>query len=236
MGVDATFIAAFLVGLLGGVHCLGMCGGIVGALTLGQTRSSAGNGLATQLAYNVGRITSYVIAGGLAGFLGAAALDLAQVREAQMVLLVVAGLFMVALGLFLGGWWSGLLSVENAGNRLIWRWIQPIGRRFIPVKSAADALVLGVVWGWLPCGLVYSVLIWSLSAGSAFQGAALMLGFGLGTLPNLLLMGLFADKARKFTRQPWVKRVAGGLVILLGIWQIVTGAGLFAPDAFFSGF
>lgn len=226
MGVEASFLAALLVGLLGGVHCLGMCGGIVGALTLGQAKSATGQGLFVQLAYNAGRLGSYMVAGAGAGMLGAAALDLAQVREAQLWLLVLAGLFMIALGLFLGGWWRGLLGVEHAGNRLIWRWVQPIGRRFIPVKSPLDALVLGAVWGWLPCGLVYSVLIWSLSAGNALQGAALMLGFGLGTLPNLLLMGLFADKARRFTQQPWVRQLAGSLVIALGVWQVLTGMGI----------
>lgn len=223
MGAETTFVAAFLVGLLGGVHCLGMCGGIVGALTLGQARPGAdNNGLLTQLSYNTGRISSYMLVGGIAGFLGAATLNLAQVRHAQLVLLIVAGLFMIALGLFLAGWWRGLLSVEKAGNAIVWRWIEPIGRRYIPVKSSTDALVLGGIWGWLPCGLVYSVLIWSLSAGSFLQGALLMLGFGLGTLPNLLLMGLFADKARKFTHKQGVRQVAGLLVMGFGVFQIYT--------------
>lgn len=224
MGVETSFITAFLVGLLGGVHCLGMCGGIVGALTLGQAQpgKSAGNGLATQLAYNSGRILSYSVAGGIAGFLGATTLNLAQVREAQLVLLLIAGTFMIALGLFLGGWWQGLLSVEKAGNRVIWKWIEPIGRRYIPVKSPSDALVLGSIWGWLPCGLVYSILIWSLASGSFAKGAALMMGFGLGTLPNLLLVGFFADKARRLIQQQGVRQVAGALVIGFGVFQIYT--------------
>lgn len=235
MGVETSFIAAFLVGLLGGVHCLGMCGGIVGALTLGQAKpinsGSQGSGITTQLAYNAGRISSYMIVGGAAGFLGAATLNLAQVRDAQLVLLIIAGLFMIALGLFLAGWWRGLLSVEKAGNKLIWRWIEPIGRRYIPVKTTLDALVLGGIWGWLPCGLVYSILIWSLAAGSFLQGALLMLGFGLGTLPNLLLMGLFADKARKLTHKQGVRQFAGSLVICFGLYQIYTAITLIGQNA-----
>ncbi len=229
MGAEASVLAAFVVGLLGGVHCLGMCGGIVGALTLNIDRpgetSPAGDLFFKQLAYNLGRIGSYSLAGGIAGALGAAALDLAQVHQAQMVLLLVAGLFMVALGLFLGGWWSGLVKVEKAGSFLVWRWVEPLARKLIPVRSSGAAFALGAAWGWLPCGLVYSVLIWALAAGSFVDGAMLLLAFGLGTLPNLLLMGLFAEKARRWTRDVRVKRVAGGLVILLGVVQIVLALG-----------
>ncbi|MGV6858522.1 MAG: sulfite exporter TauE/SafE family protein [bacterium] len=229
MGVETSFFAAFLVGLLGGVHCLGMCGGIVGALTLNIEQpgasSPAGGLFLKQLAYNAGRILSYTLAGGIAGALGAAALNLANVHQAQLFLLLLAGLFMIALGLFLGGWWAGLLKVEKAGSFLVWRWIEPLGKRLIPVRSVGAALVLGAVWGWLPCGLVYSVVIWALASGSFWDGALLLLGFGLGTLPNLLVMGMFAEKARRWTRNPKVKKAAGALVILLGLLQISLAIG-----------
>ncbi len=224
MGVEISFLAAFLVGLLGGVHCVGMCGGIVGALTLnleGPGESGRPRKLfPRQLAYNVGRVSSYVVAGGMAGFLGVAALDLAEVRNAQLLLLLIAGFFMIALGLFLGGWWSGLVRLEKAGSFLIWQWVEPLGRKFIPARTVGAALALGMAWGWLPCGLVYSVLIWALASGSFIEGALLMLGFGLGTLPNLLMMGLFAERARQLTRDKRVKKVAGGLVVLLGLYQV----------------
>ncbi len=222
MSVEASFAAALVVGLLGGVHCLGMCGGIVGALTLGAhggSTPSAGRGWIIQLAYNAGRISSYVAAGAIAGWLGAAALELSRVHEAQRVFLAIAGLFMVALGLYLGGWWSGLLRVERLGGS-VWRRIEPLGRRLIPVRSAWQAFPLGSVWGWLPCGLVYSVLIWALAAGGAGQGALLMLGFGLGTLPNLLLIGGFASWVANVARRPALRWLAGALVIALGVYQL----------------
>jgi sulfite exporter TauE/SafE len=219
---EITFLAAVMVGFLGGVHCLGMCGGIVGALTLGidaqkQSRSSR---YLIQVAYNLGRISSYVFAGALAGWLGKMALDLTGVNAAQKVLQVLAGLFMVALGLYLAGWWRGLVRVEQAGAK-VWKRIQPLGKNLIPVRSLPGAFLLGMIWGWLPCGLVYTALIWSLASGGVLQGATLMAGFGLGTLPNLLLMGLFAGELTRFMHLPAVKYTAGMLVILLGIYQLL---------------
>ncbi len=213
---------AFVVGLLGGVHCLGMCGGIVGALTLGQPRARADEPgfWLLQLGYNLGRLASYALAGALAGGLGLLLAAAGPLADAQRALDVAAGLFMVVLGLYLAGWWSGLARLERAGG-LLWKRIEPLGRRLLPVRSPLHAFLLGMVWGWLPCGLVYSVLVWSLSAGGVAQGALLMLAFGLGTLPNLLLMGAAAGWLAGFLRRPAVRRLAGALVILLGLMMLL---------------
>jgi len=220
-----TWLAAFLVGLFGGVHCAGMCGGIVTALSLG-TRTPAGTTPWPLLfSYNLGRIASYTLAGALAGGAGWFAARLVDVHLAQQGLQVLAALFMIALGLYLAGWWAGLAKVEQAGG-VLWRRIEPLGRRLMPVRTPAQALALGGLWGWLPCGLVYSVLIWSLSAGGVVQGALLMLAFGLGTLPNLLLMGVMAARLGAWLRQRWVRYLAGGFVAgfgLLMLWQVVAG-------------
>ena len=216
---EISLLSALLVGFFGGVHCVGMCGGIVGALTLGlpeHLRNRPAGAWPFHIAYNLGRITSYTLAGALAGGLGAGLLQLTELRQAQLVLQVIAALFMLALGLYLGGWWAGLVRVERLGGHL-WRRLEPLGRRLLPVASPPQAFALGLVWGWLPCGLVYSVLIWSLAAGSAREGAQLMLAFGLGTLPNLLLMGALAAQLGSFVRQPWPRRVAGGLVLAFGL-------------------
>jgi hypothetical protein len=220
---DVSLLSALLVGFFGGVHCVGMCGGIVGALTLGlpeQVRNRPAGAWPFHIAYNLGRISSYTVAGALAGGLGAGLLQLTELRQAQLVLQVFAAMFMAALGLYLGGWWSGLRYVERLGGTL-WRRIEPLGRRLLPVATPLRAFLLGLVWGWLPCGLVYSVLIWALSAGSAVQGAQLMFAFGLGTLPNLLLMGVLAAKLGSFVRQPWPRRVAGGLVLAFAVVLLV---------------
>ena len=222
MAIDPLYLAAFLIGLTGGVHCFGMCGGIVGALTLGLP-PAPGHPLLARLpyllAYNLGRIASYATAGALAGGVGAWAAHLTSVRHAQLALQVLAGLFMILLGLYLAGWWPGLSRLERAGG-VLWRRIEPLGRRFFPVRTPARALGIGLVWGWLPCGLVYSVLVWAVGAGGVLEGALLLLSFGLGTLPALLAMGTAAAALAGFVRRPVVRTVAGTLVILFGLYEI----------------
>ena len=209
-------IAAFLVGLLGGVHCVGMCGGIVGAVSVGLPGQSRWPLL---LGYNAGRIASYALAGAVAGGLGLFFSGLLPVRHAQQALLVLAALFMILLGLYLGGWWPLLARLERLGGHL-WKRIEPLGRGLLPVRRPGQALALGLLWGWLPCGLVYSVLIWSVTAGGAAQGALLMLAFGLGTLPNLLLMGAAAARLQRWVRRPGVRRAAGAAILLFGLYQL----------------
>jgi len=118
MPVDVSLISAFLVGLLGGVHCVGMCGGIVAALSMGLPEQQR-TGVARWkylLAYNVARISSYTLAGALLGGVGWLAAHWSGLHQLQQGLQVLAALFMVALGLYLGGWWQGLARVERAGN------------------------------------------------------------------------------------------------------------------------
>lgn len=223
MPVEVTYLAAFLAGLLGGVHCVGMCGGIVGALSFGlpeQARGRFSSLLPYLINYNLGRLISYTVAGALVGGIGALATNLTTLHEAKLVLLVIAGLFMVAMGLYLGGWWYGMARLEKAGGR-VWRLLEPYARKLLPVQRPSQALVMGLVWGWLPCGMVYSALLWSVSAGSALNGALLLLSFGLGTLPNLFAMGVVAGKLTTFLRRPPVMRLAGGLVVVMGVFYIV---------------
>lgn len=211
-----------MVGVLGGVHCIGMCGGIVSALTFSlpaRQRSHLPSLLPLLLAYNTGRISGYMVVGALGGGLGAAFLSLSGLDTARHLLQIIGALFMLALGLYLAGIWSGLSTVEKAG-RILWRRIEPLGRRLMPVNSVAKALPLGFIWGWLPCGLVYSMVIWTLSAGSAWQGALLMLAFGLGTLPLLFFMGTTAAMLARFTRHTYVKRLAGLSIVALGLLQL----------------
>ncbi|MCK5480169.1 MAG: sulfite exporter TauE/SafE family protein [Gammaproteobacteria bacterium] len=219
MGTELTVSAAFLVGLLGSTHCIGMCGGIVGALTLGlddPVRKSSGRLLAFLFAYNSGRILSYTIAGGVSGLLGEQLVKLAWGIKFP-VGGIIAGLFMIALGLYLTGWWRMLAVLEKLGARL-WKRIEPLGRRLLPVNSLSQAFALGMLWGWLPCGLVYAALAWSLTTANAVHGALLMFGFGLGTLPMLLLMGRAAEQLNRFVRSPRARQIAGLIIIGLGIY------------------
>ena len=222
MGTELTLGAAFLVGLLGSTHCIGMCGGIVGALTLGlddPVRKSSFRLQAFLLAYNSGRILSYTLAGGLSGLLGGQFARLDWDIDFPVGGLI-AGLFMVALGFYLTGWWQVLVVLEKLGARL-WRRIEPLGRRLLPVNSLLQAFALGMLWGWLPCGLVYAALAWSLTTADAGQGALLMFGFGLGTLPMLLLMGSAAEQLNRFVRSPRARQIAGLIIIGLGIYVLL---------------
>lgn len=222
MMVEGIYISALLTGLFGGVHCLGMCGGVVGALTFSlevKNQASWWRMLPFQLAYNGGRILSYLLIGALFGSLGMLLNSLATLLPFQQLLQIFAGLFMIALGLYLAGWWQGIVVVERFGQGL-WQKLAPYAQRMRTVKNIRQAALYGLVWGWLPCGLVYSMLILALSSGGAFEGAMVMLAFGLGTLPNLLLIGAFAFYFTRLARKAWVKAIAGLSVVAMGLWQI----------------
>jgi len=227
MTLDSTLASAFLVGLLGSTHCLGMCGGIVSALTLGlrdDLRRSPWTLGPYLLAYNTGRISSYAVAGVIAGAVGAGAFGVLPSSAARWAVKLVTGGFMIALGLYLAGWWPGLQILEKWGG-VLWRRIEPLGRRLLPVDHPLKALAFGLVWGWLPCGMVYAVLAWALTSGSATQGGLLMLAFGLGTLPMLLTIGVAAEWLKDFVRSPWVRRGAGLTVLLFGLVTIFAPGG-----------
>jgi len=172
------------------------------------------------LAYNAGRIISYAAAGALAGALGAASLSLDGQAPVRLTLYLLANLMLVALGLYLLGVTRALAFTERAGQHL-WRLIQPLTRRFLPARTIAQAFPLGLLWGWLPCGLVYSALATALSAGSPERGALLMLAFGLGTLPNLLLAGILLARLNEFVRRPVVRIASGLLVLGFGIYGLI---------------
>lgn len=217
---ELSLLAAFLTGLLGVAHCVGMCGGIVAAISF-QPGAPAGcrQPFSFLLAYHAGRIASYTAAGALAGLLGSAAFLSGTLFPLQKGLYVAAQIVLILLGLYLAGLSQAILKLEQAGSA-VWRRVQPWLGRLIPLRHPGQALLAGALWGWLPCGLVYSVLVSALAAGSMARGALLLLAFGLGTLPSLLLMGWAAENLRSLTQNPWVRRLAGALVAGLGIWGL----------------
>jgi sulfite exporter TauE/SafE len=203
-----------------------MCGGIVGALTMGlpqATRQSSLKLLPYLLTYNIGRLFSYSLAGLIVGLLSGSVSGFFQIGEFP-VGGIVGGLFMVALGIYIAGWLQTMAPLERLGGHF-WRLIEPVGRRFMPVKSPVQALGLGFFWGWLPCGLVYSTLALAATSGDAVQSALLMMAFGAGTLPMLLAMGGFAEKLQYFTRHKWTRYIAGILLIAFGAMILTKALG-----------
>jgi sulfite exporter TauE/SafE len=171
------------------------------------------------LAYSGGRIASYAAAGALAGAVGQAGLLMRDAVPMQHLLFALSSLMLIALGLYLAGVWGAVRRLESLGGGL-WRRLQPYTTRLLPVNTVPRALGLGALWGWLPCGLVYSVLLTALASGSAMQGALVMLAFGLGTLPNLLAIGLFWENVKGWVRSPRVRLTAGVLVLAFGLYGL----------------
>lgn len=231
----------FLTGLAGSVHCAGMCGGIVSAfsvapvarprfpvavITLAPPQVSAS--VMRAAAYNAGRIASYAGAGALAGGLAGGARTLAGLQAWQSGAYWVANLVLVMLGLYLTGAWPRLARIEQLGQG-VWRRLQPLTRHIVPLDSPLKLVAMGVLWGWIPCAMVYSVLLTAMLAGSAGAGAAVMLAFGLGTLPMLLAMGAAGAQLRTLLQKPAVRTAAGLLVLGFGVLGMVRAAGAAPP-------
>jgi sulfite exporter TauE/SafE len=225
--VDFSIIAVFFIGLLGGVHCLGMCGSIVGILT--SQLPGQGARWPFHLVYNFGRIFSYTLAGALVGAIGQAGFLLRDVVPVQQLLFALSSLMLILLGLYLAGIWGLVRRFEHAGG-LLWRHIQPLTSRLFPITTLWRALFLGALWGWLPCGLVYTVLVTALAGGNSMNGALIMLAFGSGTLFNLLVIGLFWDRCRHWVQSPKVRLAAGLIVIAIGIYGLVKVGYVFAVN------
>lgn len=228
--MSELLLTALVVGFLGGVHCLGMCGPLAGAFTFSLSADIQVKPVRVaqmQLAYNFGRISSYVFLGGVAGVLGMVLVEAGSLLSVQRWMLAFAGIWMLVLAAWLvgwsalpsrleqlaGGWWGGLAS----------RWRS----RFLPVRRVSGAYFFGLLWGCLPCGLVYSTLLLSLSSGSCFEGALVMLAFGIGTFPNLMLMGVSAFWLTRLQQQLWLRRLAAVGIALFGVltvWQALMGS------------
>lgn len=242
----AQLLSVFLVGLAGSIHCVGMCGGIVGALSASASKASmtpravipivdvapAPASVFTRLlAYNTGRIGSYMLAGAIAGGLAGGAQSLAALSGlagVQLGFYWLANLMLVALGLYLMNAWRGLAWLEQ-GGRVLWQRAQPtlapLMKTLLPADRPHQALALGALWGWLPCGMVYSVLLTAMLSGDALDGAAVMLAFGLGTLPMLVGLGLLGTRVQRAMRRPAVRVICGVAVLAFGLLGLLRAAG-----------
>lgn len=215
--LEVDGMALFLAGLLGGGHCAGMCGGIVAAFSL---QLPLGSRWQWHLAFNLGRILGYglmgVVLAGLASLFARATLD-----SFQAGLLLASRLLLIGMGLQIAGWAGWIRRIEKIGLP-VWRKIQPIMARMLPVRNLWQCLLVGGLWGWLPCGLVYTASLAAMTSADPLKGGGMMLLFGLGTLPNLLLIAAGSELLRDALRQKWVRRVLGLILICVGLFPLLS--------------
>lgn len=215
--IVAALTTALLAGLLGSAHCLGMCGGISGLFALHSSARGLRRQLPMALAYNAGRLASYTLLGCAAGVLGGRVAGLTPAAAGPVRL--VAGAVIILIGLQIAFDLRVLGILERMGG-VVWSRISPLAGRLLPVNSLPRALGLGLLWGLLPCGLVYSVLLVAASSARLTDGALIMLAFGIGTAPAMLLTGLGAARLSQLMQDRRTRLGAGLLIVLLGILTI----------------
>ncbi len=225
--------AAFLLALLGGVHCAGMCGGFVGALQMQRVPQLPAASLS--FGYHAGRLTSYTLAGLLAGVVGGAVYA-TDILPLQIALLIVGSLMLLAIGGAMLGKRAWLARLEPLGAWL-WQRLAPLARKVYPPRSRMQAYATGLLWGWIPCGMVYAALPLALTAGSPWAGALVMAGFGLGTLPTMLAVDVAVSRANRIRlpgqgrqggatalAREWLRPIAGAVIVVFGVSGIAHGA------------
>ena len=216
MSID--LLSAFIIGVFGSGHCLGMCGGITTMLTSAlDDRQKEATKFWLVLFYHFGRISSYSLIGFLVALTSSLAIK--SIGFPLYILRFIAAIFLILLGLYLGQWFMGLTYIEKIGKR-IWQKLSPLSQKIIPVNNKRKALALGMLWGWLPCGLVYSTLTWALASGNPLNGALIMLCFGLGTLPALIALSFGLHSFKNLLLNPLFKKISALSLIVFGCYQL----------------
>jgi len=236
----SALISAWLVGALGGLHCLAMCGGFIAATAARD--GAAGVGTAPllparaiawqQLAYQAGRIATYMLLGAAFGFGGATALKAADVLSIQHAMYVIANVFLLALGIKLALNAHGMGWLQHAGAKTFGAMLL-VARPLLRQPGTRARIALGLLWGLVPCALVYSVLPLAMFAGGLWQGAAVMLAFGLGTLPNIAASGFAFSRAKPILEHNAWRYAAGALIAAFAL--VGTYRALYVPEALAQG-
>ena len=214
--IDPLYTSAFLMGLIGSGHCLAMCGGSASSLQLASNKRQS---VIYSFAYNLGRACSYMLAGALVA--GISSQFAKQNTFFSITLSFIAAIFMLLVGVYIMRLGPTLQWLEKIGKTLIWQHIVKLNKYLMPVDSTAKALGYGALWGWLPCGLVYSALTWAMTSPSAFDGALVMLCFALGTFPAMITLGLAAQKLNSVINHPWTRIVLGSIIIWYGMYLLI---------------
>ena len=231
-----ALMTAFLVGFLGSGHCFGMCGGIAAGLGTVPVKASKGDLVDAQpswtsaFLFNFGRIATYAFLGLIGAFLLGGAGEMLNVPRWSMILRLLTALLIFLIGFqFLFN--VRALAIIERGGAKIWNRVLPVAVRVSSLPGGTGRLLVGFCWGFLPCGLVYSVLLTASAAGSPVSGAIVMLAFGLGTLPAMLGMGLAAPALVSLLNDRWARRFLGAALVLLAVLSV----SLMAAKVFGSG-
>jgi sulfite exporter TauE/SafE len=217
--------AAFIAGVAGSAHCFAMCGGLAGALGLRAraTATGAGSAFGNVLWYHGGRLSGYAIAGALCGLLGATLQSTLDLARLGAWLRIASGVLLLLIALRMLSSWNPLQWLETLGAKF-WRRLQPLAQKTSALQGNAQAIaqpiLLGLLWGWLPCGLVYSMLLFAALSGEAISGGAILLAFGVGTLPSMLTSSVLASQAQRVLRGRWPRLASGVLLAVFGAWMI----------------
>lgn len=217
-----ALLAAFVTGLAGSVHCFGMCGGMAGALGL-RARQVSGSSWQASLRgalYHAGRLSGYTAMGAVLGALGHGAHGLLDLTRYETALRTATGLVTIMIAVRVLTRWNPFASLERAGARL-WIRLRPVSQRIAVLRGPLGSYATGLLWGFLPCGLVYGGLLLAVTSGSPAQGAALMLALGAGTLPLMLSVTLFAGRTWPHLQHRWIRFAPGALLLAFGMWTLI---------------
>lgn len=219
----SALLTAFFVGLLGSGHCFGMCGGIaagLGVLTVDEkSQEHVKHRFVSAFLFNFGRILSYAALGIISATLLAGLGKVLNVPQWSMILRFITALMIFLIGIQFLFNWQTLASIERVGAK-VWKRVLPLAIKASSLPGGAGRLLLGLCWGLLPCGLVYSVILTASASGSALSGAAVMLAFGLGTMPSMLGMSLAAPALAAMLSDRWTRKLMGAALILLAVISV----------------
>lgn len=214
--IEFNLLSAFLIGLLGSGHCISMCGGVSGLLSSSIKKQPTSTKTTLVICYHLGRILSYAAIGGLVAF--SSGMMAYKLGMPLAYLRLLAAIFLIFLGLYIAQWFMGLVHIEKIGKSL-WKVISPLSKYILPVDSHKKALALGLLWGWLPCGLVYSTLTWALASGDIINGMGIMIAFGLGTTPALISLSLSFSYIKNIVKHKYFRNLTAISLILYGLYS-----------------
>jgi uncharacterized protein len=219
----ASITALFIAGLLTGIHCIAMCGGInlSQSVRADDINKAGGRRFAGPLLYNLGRIISYTVVGGIVGGIGSA---LSLSNTVKGVIMAIAAVFMILISLSMLGWLPKWLTPRLPAK---------LAAKSEKAKKGKGPLVVGLLNGLMPCGPLQAMQLYALSTGSVWMGALSMFVFSIGTVPMMLGAGIIFSLLRsRFTKM--IARISAALIILMAVIMLFSAAGFFGWSLFAS--